>query len=80
MKTAPVVPYFIGPAILPVFDDSWKEGCKSCLHCRLSTGLEGGTEWRCSIGARRNAWMALCIDARSDNAECGPGAAMRVAK
>ena len=61
------------PAVLPPFDPSWKQHCRSCTHCSQTIGDEGRsglghTIMRC---ARSDEF---CIYAREAGGTCGPGA------
>jgi hypothetical protein len=87
MKTAPVARLF-APAVLPVFDDSWKDKCATCVH--LNRG-PSSSEWRCRKTTMEDVrpkkptglgWQhlkgpaigAYCIDAREERKPCGPDA------
>ena len=81
MRFAPVA-VMIPPAVLPVFDPSWKAECKSCAH--VWDGGQSGIRCRAvpmSWNAKHHAGKMgmFCIDAREDGAVCGPDAALRVA-
>jgi len=87
MKTAPVARLF-APAVLPVFDDSWKNKCYTCTHLHHEPPLPG---WRCRKTPMEDVrpekptglgWQhlkgpaigAYCIDAREEGKPCGPEA------
>jgi hypothetical protein len=71
LKHAPVAAIVFTPAVLPVFDDSWKTKCRTCvwfrpqssgaLHC-ASTEIPGYSNG------------VPCIAAREEGNECGPNA------
>jgi hypothetical protein len=87
MKTAPVARLF-APAVLPVFDDSWKDKCATCVHLHCAPP---SPEWRCQKVKMEDVrpkkptglgWKhlkgpaigAYCIDAREEGKPCGPEA------
>ena len=87
MKTAPVARLF-APAVLPVFDDSWKNKCATCVHLHIGPSR---VEMRCRVVTMEDVrpaafpgprWKhlkgpaigAYCIDAREEGKPCGPEA------
>ena len=85
VKWEPVATMVATPAILPVFDDSWKIQCKSCKHLVLETQKDGNEVLRCAevltkTGMEKAMWekrgidRMYCIDARDSG--CGPNATL----
>ena len=85
VKWEPVATMVATPAILPVFDDSWKAKCISCKHVVFETQKDGNQMLRCAqvlakTGMERAMWerrgidRMYCIDAREG--ECGQEAAL----
>ena len=81
----PVAVMVAPPAVLPVFDDGWKQQCTTCKHILTSNGPSGNTVMRCGVvyvpaGLEKRLWVkrgldrAYCIDAR--DGACGPDAAL----
>lgn len=75
---APVAAHRFAPAVLPVFDDSWKTKCQSCAHYRYGRRKQLGASMICAArGAtiyRRQGAEASCGEARSTRGLCGPDA------
>lgn len=72
MRTAPVAVIQFAPAVLPVFDPSWKAKCRTCsgfsdvaTGMRCTTVVPEAQDWS-------RKWLVYCIEAREG--ECGPEA------
>ena len=67
----PFGPYTM--ANLPPFDDSWKQHCLSCAHCRPTTPTTEGGGYRI-LSCARAGYRKPCIEERDPNGSCGPEA------
>jgi hypothetical protein len=79
MRWAPVATWRIAPAVLPVFDDSWKAECRTCSHLRALTRSERARSYytimHCAaLGEPHRNNPLSCIDARAEGGACGPDA------
>lgn len=79
----PVAVMVAPPAVLPVFDDGWKQQCLACRHVVATVTAVGNTVMRCDavrvvsglegrMWAKRGLDRAYCIDAR--DGACGSDA------
>jgi hypothetical protein len=77
VKRAPVAVMVAKPFELPVFDDSWKAKCRTCVGLELVPNPGGSTAMHCSRAVQHNYNNGLpCIAAREEGSNCGPKAAL----
>ena len=59
---------------LPPFDDSWKQQCLSCSHCRVTPGRQEGGGYAMLSCARARRYRQPCVEERDTKGDCGPEA------
>lgn len=78
MRTAPVAIIAFRPAVLPVFDPSWKTKCLSCANRVQRAPAKRHLTMQCSQGTKISGADKTrpqdCIDMRAG--ACGPDAVL----